>query len=167
MIKPALIGALALLLLPALAIAAVSGRISLASPSQAAVADIPPDYLLLYQQAGVAFDVPWQVLAGIGKVECDHGRNPDPACWQEGATNAAGAGGPMQFLASTWAEYGLDGNNDGRIDRWDPADAIVSAANFLKHNGAPDNIPAAVFAYNHSQAYVQQVLAWAGLYTAA
>jgi cell wall-associated NlpC family hydrolase len=128
------------------------------------VADIPAAYLLLYQQAGLAFDIPWQVLAGIGKVECDHGRDPDPACWQEGKTNAAGAGGPMQFLAGTWAQYGLDGDNDGNVDRWDAADAIVSAANFLKSNGAPDDIPAAVFAYNHSQTYVQQVLAWAGLY---
>jgi cell wall-associated NlpC family hydrolase len=128
------------------------------------VADIPAAYLLLYQQAGLGFDVPWQVLAGIGKVECDLGRDPDPACWQEGKTNAAGAGGPMQFLAGTWAQYGLDGDNNGNVDRWDAADAIVSAANFLKHNGAPDDIPAAVFAYNHSQAYVQQVLAWAGLY---
>jgi cell wall-associated NlpC family hydrolase len=107
------------------------------------------------------------VLAGIGKVECDHGRDPDPACWQEGKTNAAGAGGPMQFLASTWAEYGLDGDNDDKADRWDPADAIVSAANFLKANGAPDQIAQALFAYNHSQAYVQQVLAWADVYANA
>jgi cell wall-associated NlpC family hydrolase len=154
-------------LLPALAIAAASGGINLATPSPTAVADIPPDYLLLYQQAGLAFDVPWEVLAGIGKVECDHGRDPNPACWQEGKTNAAGAGGPMQFLAGTWAQYGLDGDNDGQANRWDPADAIVSAANYLKSSGAPDDIPAAVFAYNHSQAYVQQVLAWAGLYANA
>jgi cell wall-associated NlpC family hydrolase len=156
-----------LLLVPALAIAAASGGINLAAPSATAVADIPPDYLLLYEQAGLAFDVPWSLLAGIGKVECDHGRNPDPACWQEGETNSAGAGGPMQFLAGTWAQYGLDGDNDGEANRWDPADAIVSAANFLKSNGASDDIPAAVFAYNHSQAYVQQVLAWANLYANA
>lgn len=107
------------------------------------------------------------MLAGIGKVECNHGRDPDPACWQEGHTNSAGAGGPMQFLASTWQTYGLSASGNGAPDRWNPADAIVSAANFLKQNGAPDNIEQAVFAYNHSQAYVQQVLAWAGLYTAA
>jgi cell wall-associated NlpC family hydrolase len=153
-----------LLLVPVLAIAAVSGGINVSAPSQAAVADIPPDYLLLYEQAGVAFEIPWQVLAGIGKVECDHGRNPDPACWQEGAENAAGAGGPMQFLAATWQEYGITASGSGTPDRWNPADAIVSAANFLKQNGAPDNIEQAVFAYNHSQAYVQQVLAWANLY---
>ena len=104
------------------------------------------------------------MLAGIGKVECEHGRNPDPACWQEGAENAAGAGGPMQFLTSTWQEYGIAASGSGAPDRWNPADAIVSAANFLKANGAPDNIEQAVFAYNHSDAYVQQVLAWAGLY---
>jgi cell wall-associated NlpC family hydrolase len=149
---------------PALAIAAATGGINVSSPTGAAVADIPADYLLLYEQAGLAFDVPWELLAGIGKVECDHGRNPDPACWQEGKTNAAGAGGPMQFLASTWAAYGLDGDNNGIADRWDPADAIVSAANYLKASGAPDDLPAAVYAYNHSQTYVQQVLAWAGLY---
>jgi cell wall-associated NlpC family hydrolase len=152
---------------PALAIAAASGGINLATPSATAAADIPPDYLLLYEQAGLAFDAPWSLLAGIGRVECDHGRNPDPACWQDGKTNAAGAGGPMQFLAGTWAQYGLDGDNDGQANRWDPADAIVSAANFLKSNGAPDDVPAAVFAYNHSQTYVEQVLAWANLYANA
>jgi cell wall-associated NlpC family hydrolase len=153
-----------LLLVPVLAIAAVSGRIAASTPSQTAVADIPTDYLLLYEQAGVAFDVPWQVLAGIGKVECDHGRNLDPACWQEGAENAAGAGGPMQFLASTWQEYGIAASGSGAPDRWNPTDAIVSAANFLKANGAPDTLEPAVFAYNHSDSYVQQVLAWADLY---
>jgi cell wall-associated NlpC family hydrolase len=107
------------------------------------------------------------VLAGIGKVECDHGRDPDPACWREGHTNSAGAGGPMQFLASTWQQYGIAANGSGAPDRWNAADAIVSAANFLKQNGAPDKIEQAVFAYNHSQAYVQQVLAWANLYANA
>src|SRR5207248_1842892 len=87
-----------------------------------------------------------------------------PACWKEGATNAAGAGGPMQFLATTWQQYGLAASGSGTADRWNPADAIVSAANFLKANGAPENLESAVFAYNHSNAYVEQVLAWAGRY---
>ena len=155
-----------LLLVPALAIAAASGGINLSTPSQTAVAEIPPDYLLLYQEAGLAFDVPWEVIAGIGKVECDHGRNPDPACWKEGATNAAGAGGLMQFLAPTWQTYGIAAGG-GAPDRWNAADAIISAANFLEANGAPENVEAAVFAYNHSDAYVQEVLAWAGLYASA
>ena len=68
----------------------------------------------------------------------------------------------MQFLASTWQSYGIATNGSGAPDRWNPADAIFSAANFLKANGAPDDIEQAVFAYNHSDSYVQQVLAWAG-----
>jgi cell wall-associated NlpC family hydrolase len=81
--------------------------------------------------------------------------------------NSAGAGGPMQFLASTWQTYGLDADGRGVADRWDPVDAIFSAANYLRASGAPQNIPAAVYAYNHSQAYVQEVLAWAAAYAQA
>ncbi len=111
--------------------------------------------------------MPWEVLAGVGKVECDHGRSPDPACWQQGAENEAGAGGPMQFLASTWERYGLDADQDGIADRWNPADAIVSAANYLAASGAPDDLEAALYAYNHSRDYVALVLAWAERYQQA
>src|SRR5207253_6029224 len=158
------------LLLPVLVLAAansaIGGGSGLAEPTQTALAEIPPEFLLLYEQAGLAYGVPWPVLAGIGKVECDHGRSPNPACWQEGAVNYAGAGGPMQFLAATWARYGVDADGDGKVDRWDPADAIFAAANYLKASGAPSDIPGAVFAYNHSQTYVDQVLHWASIYAA-
>jgi Transglycosylase SLT domain len=156
-----------LLLLPALAIAAATGGINLRTASSTAVGDIPPHYLLLYQQAGLAFDVPWEVLAGVGKVECDHGRYPDPACWQQDVENDAGAGGPMQFLASTWSRYGLDADQDGIADRWNPADAIVSAANYLAAAGAPDDLEGALYAYNPSREYVEPVLVWAARYQEA
>lgn len=156
--------AAALLLLPVLVIGAATGGIQVSNPSQTAIAEIPVAYLALYEQAGVAFGIPWQLLAGIGKVECDHGQSPDPACSQEGVTNSAGAGGPMQFLADTWQTYGIDADGNGSADRWDPVDAVFSAANYLRASGAPDNIPAAVYAYNHSQAYVNEVLGWATLY---
>jgi cell wall-associated NlpC family hydrolase len=156
--------ACALLLLPVLVIGAATGGIQVSNPSQTATAEIPVAYLALYEQAGVAFGIPWQLLAGIGKVECDHGQNPDPACSQEGVTNSAGAGGPMQFLAGTWQTYGIDADGNGSADRWDPVDAVFSAANYLRASGAPNNIPAAVYAYNHSQAYVNQVLGWATRY---
>jgi len=154
-------------LLPVLVIAAATGAfqgIGVADPSTAASADIPPGHLQLYLAAGSTYGIPWQVLAGIGKVECDHGRNPDPSCTQEGAVNSAGAGGPMQFLAGTWATYGIDADADGRADRWDPADAIYGAANYLRASGAPQRLRAAIFAYNHSQTYVQNVLHWASVY---
>jgi cell wall-associated NlpC family hydrolase len=170
-VKRLALGAIAVcLLLPVLVLAAASNAISggsgLDEPTASALADIPPEFLLLYQQAGVAYGVPWPLLAGIGKVECNHGRSPHPACWQEGAVNYAGAGGPMQFLAATWARYGVDANGDGKADRWNPADAIFAAANYLRASGAPADIPGAVFAYNHSQAYVDEVLRWASIYAA-
>ena len=156
-----------MLVLPALAISAASGELNLSTPSRSAVADIPPDYLLLYQQAGLAFEIPWEILAAIGKLECNHGRYRHPACWRKGAVNRAGAGGPMQFLAGTWAAYGLDADQDGIADRWNPADAIVSAANYLAASGAPDQLEKAIYAYNPSQRYVLLVLAWSERYQQA
>ena len=147
-----------------LVISAATGGIQVSVPSQTALSSIPPDYLALYEQAGLASGLPWQLLAAIGKVECDHGQGPDPSCTQEGAENKAGAGGPMQFLAATWSTYGFDADGDGRADRWDPVDAVFSAANYLRASGAPNDIATAVYAYNHSRAYVDEVLAWADLY---
>ncbi len=72
----------------------------------------------------------------------------------------------MQFLGSTWARYGVDGDGDGRIDRWDPADAIYSAANYLRAAGAPGDYQRALFAYNHANWYVAEVEHWAALYRA-
>ncbi len=154
-------------------LAAVGGGSTAQLPSaeqtmaDAPVADIPSDYLELYRAAGARYGIDWAVLAGIGKVECDHGRDPDPSCRREGAVNQAGAGGPMQFLAATWAVYGVDGDDDGRRDRWDAADAIYSAANYLHAVGAPASYSRAIFAYNHSASYVRSVLSWATRYRKA
>jgi hypothetical protein len=132
--------------------------------STLARAGIPPEYLRLYQQAAQRYGLDWAILAGIGKVECDHGRDPDPSCTKGGAVNSAGAGGPMQFLAGTWARYGVDGDGDGRTDRWDPADAIMGAANYLRASGAPGDYRRAIFAYNHAGWYVEEVERWAAVY---
>jgi Transglycosylase SLT domain len=129
--------------------------------------EIPPVYLRLYEGAARRYGLDWAILAGIGKVECDHGRDPDPACTREGAVNSAGAGGPMQFIASTWTRYGVDGDDDGRIDRWDPADAVYSAANYLRASGAPADYRQAIFAYNHAGWYVAEVERWAAAYRGA
>ncbi|HXD53188.1 MAG TPA: lytic murein transglycosylase [Solirubrobacteraceae bacterium] len=137
-----------------------------AEPSELARADIPPRYLALYRAAGSRYGIDWSVLAGIGRVECDHGRDPDPSCTQQGAVNAAGAGGPMQFLPATWDVYGVDGDGDGRRDRWDPADAIDAAAYYLRASGAPGDYPKAIYAYNHDRAYVESVEEWARRYRA-
>ncbi|MGZ4332417.1 MAG: hypothetical protein ACXVXL_31040 [Solirubrobacteraceae bacterium] len=49
------------------------------APSPVAVRDIPATMLAIYQQVGAHYKLPWEVLAGIGKEECDHGRLRDPS----------------------------------------------------------------------------------------
>jgi hypothetical protein len=144
--------------------AASSSEVQGNSVSALAEHEIPPSYLHLYARAAQRYGLDWAILAGIGKVECDHGRDPAPSCTQEGQLNAAGAGGPMQFLASTWAAYGVDADGDGRADRWDPADAIFAAANYLRAAGAPNDYGRAILAYNHASWYVAEVESWAARY---
>ena len=136
-----------------------------ASVSALAQAEIPPLYMRLYEQAAQRYGLSWAVLAGIGKVECDHGRDPDPSCTHEGAVNSAGAGGPMQFISSTWASYGVDAEATGAPDRWNPADAIYGAANYLRASGAPGDYAGAIYAYNHASWYVAEVERWAAKYS--
>ncbi|HVU92908.1 MAG TPA: lytic transglycosylase domain-containing protein [Jatrophihabitans sp.] len=102
--------------------------------------------------------LPWNVLAGIGQVETDHGQNKN--------VSSAGAMGPMQFMPATWAEYGIDGDGDGVANILDQADAIYSAAHYLCANGGGNSatLYQAIFAYNHSDYYVNTVLAVAAQY---
>jgi len=142
------------------------GAAGAVAPSAEAQADIPPLYLALYVQAAARFDLDWAVLAGIGRVECDHGRDPAPSCTVEGQLNSAGAGGPAQFLVSTWQRYGISANGQEPPDMWNPADAIFSMANYLRASGAPEDYRLAIYAYNHAWWYVADVLAWARRYSA-
>jgi hypothetical protein len=111
---------------------------------------IPPFLLPIFQAAGTAYGIPWQVLAAINEVETDYGRDL--------SVSSAGAEGWMQFLPSEWAQYGVDANGDGWKDPYNPADAIFAAARYLRAAGGDANIKAAVFSYNHSQAYVESVM---------
>ena len=122
-------------------------------------ADSPTDLRTLYMRAAATCPgLPWGVLAGIGQVETDHGRVK--------AVSSAGAEGPMQFLPSTWAIYGVDGDGDGKADIFDQADAVYSAARYLcaSGGGQPDTLYDAIFAYNHSDYYVRTVLSLAAQY---
>jgi membrane-bound lytic murein transglycosylase B len=124
-------------------------------PSRTAVTDIPAGYLRLYRAAGSRYRVPWSVLAAIGKVESDHGRSRLPGV--RSGSNWAGACGPMQLgcvpgskAGDSWARYG-----HGRPH--DPAAAIPAAARYLVDHGARRNLDQAIYAYNHSRAYVAKV----------
>ena len=111
---------------------------------------IPPFLLPIYQAAGIQYDVPWQVLAGINEIETDYGRNL--------SVSSAGAVGWMQFMPATWKTWGVDANGDGVRDPYNPVDAIFAAARYLSAAGASKNISQAIFAYNHAGWYVQSVL---------
>jgi murein DD-endopeptidase MepM/ murein hydrolase activator NlpD len=111
---------------------------------------VPPFLLPIFQAAGAANGIPWQILAAINEVETDYGRDL--------SISSAGAEGWMQFLPSSWAQYGVDANGDGFKDPYNPADAIFAAARYLRAAGGETNLRAAIFSYNHSQAYVGSVL---------
>jgi len=111
---------------------------------------VPTFLLPIFQSAGSAYGVPWQVLAAINEVETDYGTNLD--------TSSAGAVGWMQFLPSTWRRYGVDASSAGVRDPYNAADAIFAAARYLAAAGAGHNLPGAIYAYNHSWGYVRSVL---------
>jgi hypothetical protein len=99
------------------------------------VADIPPDYLRLYRDAGAAQHVSWRILAAIGKNESDHGRSPLPGV-HSGLNFAGCCAGPMQMCTQascgrTWQAYAVDGDGDGSASVYDPADAIYAAAHLV------------------------------------
>jgi hypothetical protein len=99
------------------------------------------------QEASTASDLEsqgWAYLYAICQSESSLGSNP--------ATSVAGAEGPMQFLPATWAEYG-----SGSI--YDLHDSIMAAGRMLRADGAPGGWGRAIFCYNHSNDYVQVVLA--------
>jgi hypothetical protein len=110
----------------------------------------------IWQAAGNAYGIPWEVLAAINKVETDFGRNLGPS--------SAGAVGWMQFMPSTWARWGIDANGDGIADPNNPTDAIFSAAHYLAGCGGQFDIAGAVYCYNHASWYVNDVMSIAALY---
>ncbi|UGQ10538.1 bifunctional lytic transglycosylase/C40 family peptidase [Yinghuangia sp. ASG 101] len=146
-----------------------AGAAAVAASAQA-TADIPADYLTLYQQAAATCPgLPWTVLAAIGKIETDHGRSDLPGV--KSGANGSGAMGPMQFIADTWDSYnppGTAGAAGSAPSPYNPADAIPAAARKLCAEGARDgkDIPRALFSYNHATWYVNQVLTQADQYTA-
>ena len=111
---------------------------------------IPPFLLPIYQAAGIQYGIRWEILAAINEIETDYGRNLN--------VSTAGALGWMQFMPATWEAYGVDANEDGEKDPYNPVDAIFAAARYLKAAGAATDIRRAVFAYNHADWYVDSVL---------
>ncbi len=143
--------------------------------------------------------IPWTLVAAIGRVESDHGqfggatlladgrsdppvvgipldgrpgvaeiKDTDGGKWDGDATYDR-AVGPMQFIPSSWATFGVDGDGDGKIDPFDIDDAAASAAKYLCRAGG-GNLSGeaarrnAVYSYNRSTTYVDTVMALAAVY---
>jgi hypothetical protein len=147
--------------------------------------------------------LPWSVVAGIGRLESNHGRFLGSAArfTSSGDVNPAILGpaldgrpgfaairdtdggsfdrdrvwdravGPMQFIPSTWKSVGRDGSGDGTANPHNLFDAALTTAAYLSSAGGdladPAQLRRAIFAYNHSTAYVDEVLRWAAFYDKA
>jgi hypothetical protein len=129
--------------------------------AQGALGDqIPANYLPWLERATDRYQLGprgFSILAAVHKVESDFGRSSLPGV--RSGENSAGAGGPGQFLASTWARYGVDADGDGIADRYSVPDSVLATANYLRASGAPRDWRAALFSYNHAEWYVDDVLA--------
>ena len=125
----------------------------------------PTTYLQLFKASAAEYcaGLSWTVLAAIAQIESADGQNMGPS--------SAGALGPMQFLPSTWSQWGIDAfGQAGPPDVMNPYDAVPSAARLLCADGAGDGGAAlsnAIFDYNHANWYVSEVLALAAAYGAA
>ena len=113
--------------------------------SPEAANSIPANYLKWFQRVGLQYNVPWTILAGIGKVESDDGRTTLPGVTVASVSNGFGAAGPMQIGISgasgnSWGGLPVhpaatvvpgvatDENGDGSASVYEPADAIAGAA---------------------------------------
>ncbi len=124
-------------------------------------AGAPANYLNLFKASAAKYcpGMSWTVLAAIGQIESGDGANNGPS--------SAGALGPMQFMPATWARWGINGfGPPGPPDILNPLDAVPSAARMLCAAGAgnPATLSLAIFAYNHADWYVAEVLALASEY---
>ncbi len=140
---------------PQLAAGAPSGLALLPTPSDAfsralSFYRIPLFLLPIYQAASAQYGVPWEILAAINEVETNYGSDL--------SVSTAGAVGWMQFMPETWLQYGVDALGAGYADPYNPVDAIFAAARYLSAAGAQADLHTAIFAYNHSEAYVESVL---------
>jgi Peptidase family M23/Transglycosylase SLT domain len=175
--------------------AAAAGQAVFNPSDQALADISPGLLTIYIEAASSCVGLPWQVVAAIGKVESNHGRfggstvradgivsPPIIGIALDGSNGTAIIGdtdkgtydgdavwdravGPMQFIPSSWAIFGVDGNGDGRRDPHNMYDAVPATVKHLCPSGTVGDIEAAVFAYNRSSYYVALVLDWTARYS--
>lgn len=151
---------------------------------------IPVEYIPIYMEAGEKYNVPWTLLAAHHRIETRfstmrklvspvgaEGHLQFMPCtfvgWKHPSCSGLGEGDISEKektdpdVIAKYGGYGVDANGDGVADPFDIEDAIYSAANFLSIAGASKgNIEKAVYQYNHSEEYVEDVLHYYKLYSA-
>ncbi|MEG0259988.1 MAG: lytic transglycosylase domain-containing protein [Lysinibacillus sp.] len=149
---------------------------------------IPEDYIPIYIAAEEKYGVPWTLLAAHHRIETRfstmqtlvspagaEGHMQFMPCtfvgWQHPTCSGLGKGEISKTelknpkAIAKYGGYGVDGNGDGIADPYNIEDAVFSAANYLSKYGAADgNVKKAVFNYNHSDEYVDDVLYFYNLY---
>ncbi|MCQ6281087.1 bifunctional lytic transglycosylase/C40 family peptidase [Bacillus sp. EB600] len=152
------------------------------------VNEIPSQYIPIYKAAQEKYGVPWNLLAAEHRVETRFSTLKNmvspvgaighyqfmPLTWigwsYPGGNGLGNALIPSNILTDPamikkYGGYGVDANGDGKADPWDIEDAIYSAANYLAKNGAAEGrLRDAVYAYNHADWYVEEVLGFAERY---
>jgi len=124
-----------------------------AAAAELAHAGLNASFAALYVATQQRTGTPWQLLAAVHEVETGQSGSTD-------RTSYAGAVGPMQFMPATFDRYAADGNDDGVKSITNLSDSVLTAGRYLASNGAAaGNYSNALYVYNHSSAYVSQVLA--------
>ena len=150
--------------------------------------DVPTEYIELYKKAEENYGVPWTLLAAHHRIEtrfstmdpllspagaeghlqfmpCTFVGWSHPSCGGLGKGDIPEKDKVSPAIIAKYGGYGVDANNDGKADPYDLEDAIYSAANYLAASGAADGeIEKAIFNYNHSEKYVEDVLHFYNLY---
>lgn len=143
---------------------------------------IPEEYIPIYKAAAEEYGIPWTLLAAHHRIEtrfstmdpllspagaeghmqfmpCTFVGWGYPGCEGLGKGNIPEKDKTDPAVIQKYGGYGVDANGDGIADPFDIEDAIFSAAHYLSKSGAADGeIEKAVFHYNHSDKYVQDVL---------
>lgn len=143
--------------------------------------EIPAKYIPIYKKAGKEYGIAWTLIAAFHKVETNFSTSSS-------MVSSAGAIGHFQFLPETWlgwgygvnppqsiytnpamiakyGGYGIDANKNGKADPYDIEDAAFSCANYVKANGGMEKLHDAIYAYNHAEWYVEQVMKYYQMYS--
>jgi membrane-bound lytic murein transglycosylase B len=111
---------------------------------------IPPDYLAAFEDAAARYELGQRgvwALAAVARLESNFGRGMGAKQMRER--------GPLGLEPSEWSKYAVDGDEDGRIHRADPADAAATLARLIWSRGS---LRAGIFSHNQAAWYVQAVL---------